>query len=186
MRQLVREGRDDPRVAAYARALVEATPHLHPVEAVFRHAQSMPYAYDEDILARAGVDADASELLQGAPYQVGKTLLGGTGANVGDCDDRAILVQSLLGSLGVPTRFVLVRGPGRPDFSHVYSEAKVDGAGWVPLDTIMDGLGGRPLFGPGQEVGPPLARDRVTVEVDGVSWAHLALLAAAYLWWRSR
>lgn len=183
MRQLVVEGRADPLVHEFARNLIASNPDMHPVETVFRAAQSMRYAYDEEILGKAGVDDDTSELLQGAPYQVEKTLLGGPQANIGDCDDRAILVQSMLESVGFPTRFVLVRGPGRPDFSHVYSEVLVDGGGWAPLDTIMDGIGGRPLLGPGQEIGAPVARDRTTIAVDpqysepASCWPLLALAA---------
>jgi transglutaminase-like putative cysteine protease len=186
MRQLVLEGQSDPLVANYARRVAASTPHLHPVEAIFRHVQAMPYAYDEDILAQAGYDADTSEMLMGPQFQIGKSLLGGPGSVVGDCDDRAILTQSLLESQGVPTRFVLVRGPGRDDYSHVYSEASVDGQ-WLPLDTIMDGRGGRPFFGPGQEVGLPDARDRMTVGVNEVpaKVSGLPLLAlAALLFWR--
>ena len=183
MRQLVREGRESPLVRAHAEAVVASNPHLNPVDALFLHVRSLPYRYDEAILAAKGVSGDTAELLQGAPYQVEKFLLGGRGAVVGDCDDRAILLQSMLESRGVPTRFVLVRGPGRPDYSHVYSEAWT-GAGWLPLDTIMDGNEGRPLFGAGDEVAPPDARDRVSVPVDGLGGISVgsAGLLIALLW----
>jgi transglutaminase-like putative cysteine protease len=145
----------------------------------------MPYAFDEKLLAEAGYGEDTSEFLQGAPFQVGKSLLEGPQNVVGDCDDRAILVQSLLESQGVPTRFVLVRGPGRPDYSHVYSEAAVGGS-WIPLDTIMDGKEGRPFFGPGEEAQAPLARDRMSIGVNEeprrVSLIPLLLLAALFYW----
>ena len=187
MRQLVVEGRDNPEVAQYADWLVKRQPFLHPVESVFRHVQSLPYRYDESILAGLGYGSDASELLQGAPYQVRKAQEWGPQSVVGDCDDRAILTQSLLESLGYPTRFVLVRGPGRSDYSHVYSEALV-GERWIPLDTIMDGQGGRPFFGMGEEVGPPEARDRYSIPVDqpqedkGCSGLILPLLLALIAW----
>jgi hypothetical protein len=188
MQRLVAEGRSDPAVSSYARWVIDSAPHLHPVEAVFRHVQGMPYAYDEEIVAARGIDPDTSELLQGAPLQVAKSLDGGPQSVVGDCDDRAILAQSLLESQGYGTRFVLVRGPGRPDYSHVYSEVSLDGA-WVPLDTIMDGKGGRPLFGPGEEVGPPDARDRMSVGVDGLvptASGLLVIAAIALFLWRRR
>lgn len=38
----------------------------------------------------------------------------------GDCDDMAVLFASLLGSIGIPTAFVDVVPPGRPDSSHIY------------------------------------------------------------------
>lgn len=185
MRQLVREGRSDPLVREHALAIVHSAPHLHPVEAIFRHVQSMPYKYDEEIVASRGLDGETSELLQGAPFQVARTQAYGPGANEGDCDDRAILTQSLLESLGFETRFVLVRGPKRPDYSHVYSEVKVDGQ-WMPLDTIFDGVDGRALYAPGDEVGArDGARDRVSIDVD-VSAGNLLLpaIVLGLLFWR--
>lgn len=187
MRQLVLEGRADPLVRSRAVDVVSARPDLHPVEAVFRHVQSMPYQYDEDILVARGLSGDTSELLQGAPFQVERELAGGVAAVPGDCDDRAILTQSMLEALGYETRFVLVRGPDRPDFSHVYSEAKVDGQ-WVPLDTIFDGHGGRAVYAPGDEVGAREgARDRTSVAVEpgaGCPLWPLAAVAAILLWRR--
>jgi transglutaminase-like putative cysteine protease len=187
MRRLVLEGRSDPRVGQYADRVIASSPHLHPVEALFRHVQSMPYRFDEEILSGLGYESDTSELLQGAPFQIEKALREGPQSVEGDCDDRAILLQSLLESKGIPTRFVLVRGPGRVDYSHVYSEALVGGV-WIPLDTIMDGRDGRPFFGPGDEARAPLARDRFAVGVNEEPnrLSPLALLlVAALLFWRS-
>ena len=51
----------------------------------------------------------------------------------GDCDDKAILLSTLLEVLGHPARLVAVGfAPGR--YSHVYPETKV-GRYWVPLET---------------------------------------------------
>lgn len=51
----------------------------------------------------------------------------------GDCDDQAILVASLLESIGHPTRFAAVGFmPG--SFSHVYAETKI-GNKWFPVET---------------------------------------------------
>ena len=51
----------------------------------------------------------------------------------GDCDDKAILLASLLGSIGHRTRFVAVAfEPER--FSHVWVQAHLDGR-WVDLET---------------------------------------------------
>jgi len=186
MRRLILEGRSDPSVAQYAAQVVAASPGVHPVEAVFNHVQAMPYAFDEKLLAEAGYGEDTSEFLQGASYQVEKSLLSGPQNVFGDCDDRAILTQSLLESQGINTRLVLVRGPGRTDYSHVYSEAEVGGS-WVPLDTIMDGKEGRPLFGPGEEAKLPLARDRMSVGINeepGQSKLIPLLLLAALFFWR--
>lgn len=55
----------------------------------------------------------------------------------GDCDDQAILLASLLESIGHPTRFVAVGfSPGH--FSHVLTETKI-GDNWVPLETTVSG-----------------------------------------------
>lgn len=51
----------------------------------------------------------------------------------GDCDDKGVLLASLLESIGHPTRFVaLSLYPGI--FSHVIVETKV-GNDWIPLET---------------------------------------------------
>lgn len=51
----------------------------------------------------------------------------------GDCDDKAILLASLLGSIGHPTRFIAVAfEPGR--FSHVWLQDFLNGR-WVDLET---------------------------------------------------
>lgn len=53
-----------------------------------------------------------------------------TGA--GDCDDKAILLASLLGSIGHPTRFIAVAF--EPDvYSHVWVQDYLNGA-WVDLE----------------------------------------------------
>lgn len=41
-------------------------------------------------------------------------------AKRGDCDDHAILVASLLASIGHKTAFALYKSPGASDYSHVY------------------------------------------------------------------
>lgn len=51
----------------------------------------------------------------------------------GDCDDKSVLLASLLEAIGHPTRFVAISLiPGK--FCHVYVETKI-GAAWVPLET---------------------------------------------------
>lgn len=51
----------------------------------------------------------------------------------GDCDDKSLLLASLLESIGHPTRFVAVGfHPGK--YSHVYVETKL-GKKWVGLET---------------------------------------------------
>jgi len=178
MRTLVREGACDPLVAAQARRIVSYRPDLHPLASVFYHVQSMPYRFDADLAADRGFGDDVSEVLQGAPYQAATERLRGPQAVEGDCDCRSVYVQSLLESLGYSTRFAIIRGPGRDDFSHVYSEAQDELGEWVPLDTIMNGKGGRPFFHPGEEVAEP--RDKSTI-TPGLSGGEI-LLGAAVIW----
>jgi hypothetical protein len=64
----------------------------------------------------------------------------------GDCDDVAILLGSMLMSIGHPVRLVLTGpDPRRPSLlSHIYLEANVRG-GWIPLDATMPyGIGWAP------------------------------------------
>jgi hypothetical protein len=59
----------------------------------------------------------------------------------GDCDDiNAVLLPSLIGSVGIEPRLVTISAnPGDPTtFSHIYSEAFLDGA-WVALDAARPG-----------------------------------------------
>lgn len=50
----------------------------------------------------------------------------------GDCDDKAILLASLLGSIGHPTRFIAIAY--EPDrYSHVWLQDYIDGR-WVDLE----------------------------------------------------
>lgn len=54
----------------------------------------------------------------------------------GDCDDRTILLNSLLESIGFQTRFVLVSTiPTGYPFTHIFSQINTDGR-WVSADTI--------------------------------------------------
>jgi hypothetical protein len=67
----------------------------------------------------------------------------------GDCDDiNAIVLPSLLGTVGFETRIVTIAADAQtPDsFSHVYCEVNLDGQ-WVPLDAARPGA----VFG----VAPP-------------------------------
>ena len=60
----------------------------------------------------------------------------------GDCDDHTILVNSLLQSIGHPTRVVLVASrPYAPkNFNHIFTEVKLstrEGDKWIPIDTTV-------------------------------------------------
>lgn len=59
----------------------------------------------------------------------------------GDCDDYTLLLASLAGTIGIPTRAVTVAAdPSAPnDFSHIYPEAEVTPGNWVPMDAARPG-----------------------------------------------
>lgn len=52
----------------------------------------------------------------------------------GDCDDHAILLSSLLGSIGHPSRFV---ASGAQNPSHVYVETPLANHRWVSVETTL-------------------------------------------------
>lgn len=55
----------------------------------------------------------------------------------GDCDDKCILIASMLESIGYKTRFVAIGfQPGV--FAHVYCEVKLGNNTWFPLETTED------------------------------------------------
>lgn len=62
----------------------------------------------------------------------------------GDCDDQAVLLASLLESIGHPTRFVAIKGNVLGPFVHVYTETKI-GNKWYPVETTEKFQAGRPM-----------------------------------------
>lgn len=52
----------------------------------------------------------------------------------GDCDDQAVLLASLLESIGHPTRFVAIKTKPFGPYVHVFTETRL-GTVWVPLET---------------------------------------------------
>jgi hypothetical protein len=63
------------------------------------------------------------------------------GVGAGDCDDiNGVLIPSMLGTIGIPTRLVTVAvDPAMPDqFTHVYAEGLADGR-WIALDSARVG-----------------------------------------------
>lgn len=52
----------------------------------------------------------------------------------GDCDDQAVLIATLLESIGHPTRFVAIKMDTFGPYVHVFAETKV-GRKWLPVET---------------------------------------------------
>lgn len=74
-------------------------------------------------------DVDGVETLQAPPYTLKM--------QSGDCDDKAILLATLLGSVGYPAQFIALGFNGR-DFTHVLTAVKL-GTRFIPLETIVNG-----------------------------------------------
>lgn len=118
MKRFVRMGKRSPNVREAALSLIQSLPSkdwLNEIKVLHQYVRDN-VRYTKDIL---GV-----ETLQTAD----RTLDLGQG----DCDDKAVLLASLLESIGVPTRFKAVGfQPGI--LSHVYVQAKL-GNGWVSAE----------------------------------------------------
>jgi transglutaminase-like putative cysteine protease len=64
---------------------------------------------------------------------------------IGDCDDHVLLLNSMLGSLGIPARAIGVKLSTQDRFDHVISQAKLNGA-WVDIDPCAKGGVVPPLY----------------------------------------
>jgi len=69
----------------------------------------------------------------------------------GDCDDQAVLLASLLESVGHPTRFVAMKQTMFGAYVHVYTETKI-GNKWFPLETTEKFPAGFPMKTAGRMV----------------------------------
>lgn len=119
MRRMVNQFKTDPRIRQAALSVAFLTPaqdELSEVEAVF-HLVRDHIRYTKDVY---GVETLATP---------DKTLL----MRVGDCDDMAVLLASMLESIGYPTRFVIEGYSDGVTWEHVYLEVCVNGA-WIALD----------------------------------------------------
>ena len=119
MAKLVKRGKTNPAIRSKAVALVQnlrQKDRLGEIDAIFRFVRD-GIRYVRDI--------NNVETLHW-PEQV-------MAQESGDCDDKVVLVNSLLQSIGYRTRFVAVGfSPGM--FSHVLPEVQF-GRYWLPLET---------------------------------------------------
>lgn len=129
MRNLVREGKKNPLVRQTALLLIEGLPqkfHIGEIKRLFNFVKNR-IRYVKDI---RGVETLHSP----------ETLLK---LKQGDCDDKSILLASLLESIGYQTRFVALgfqppiktaSGFKTKNYSHVFVEVFNKGK-WIPLET---------------------------------------------------
>lgn len=122
MTRLAREGKKDSGVREVAARLVKNLPQYdRPGEIKAIHA------FVRDCI-RYTSDIHKVETLQTprATLELG----------IGDCDDKSVLLASLLLSIGLPARFVAIGLNGGP-LSHVLTEVRCGAPGkWMPLETI--------------------------------------------------
>jgi transglutaminase-like putative cysteine protease len=145
MRELVLAGKMSPNVRKLAEDLVKLLPNrakLLEIAACFDHVRENTRYLSDPTDVEMLHTADAVD-------DIGQS----------DCDGQAVLLASLLESIGKHTRFVAV-GFKRPrEYSHVFCQT-VWGApgprwsdGWLTLDTIVDYPMG---WTPPGIVGPPM------------------------------
>lgn len=122
MRALAREGRTHPAIRAKAVELVQGLPQkkwIAEIAALHKFVRDR-VRYVRDVRDVETVHA-ADAVLE---------------LRSGDCDDKSVLLASLLEAIGHPARFVAVGfEPGR--YSHVYVETLVGRSPgkWLPLET---------------------------------------------------
>lgn len=134
MRKIVRQYKADPAIVAFARSLIGPIPQ----KAWKREAETI-YNFVRDQI-RYNLDPNGVETLSTPDYLLK--------FRAGDCDDKSILLATLLEANGYPTRFRAV-GFNGGELSHVYVETLI-GDEWVPMDTTENLQAGRLAFSPSE------------------------------------
>lgn len=120
MRAFVRAGRVDPSIRSTALNLLALVPERDTqgeIRVLFEFVRDR-IRYVSDVLDVETL-ADAKRTLETA---------------AGDCDDKAILLASLLESVGIGTQFVATGYETPGFFEHVYVRALTPNGQWLPLD----------------------------------------------------
>ena len=121
MKRLAREGAKDPGVIQVASELVRDLPQYDRVGEICALHEFVrdSIRYTNDPLDIELVRTPRAILEMG----------------VGDCDDKSILLSSLLRCIGRPSRFIAIQMKGTNGYSHVYVETPM-GERWIALETI--------------------------------------------------
>lgn len=121
MANLVRQWKKSPDVRNKATALCAGVPHKDSFGEI--HAL---FVYVRDAIRYVG-DVSDLETISTPDITIDTA--------AGDCDDKALLLASLLESIGYKTRFVAMGwNDGSGEFSHVVSQVKF-GVRWLNLET---------------------------------------------------
>jgi transglutaminase-like putative cysteine protease len=130
MRKLVQQYRTDIGIRQAASQAVFLTPQKNDyaeIEAVF-HLVQQGIRYCKDIHQVETLSTPTMTLAQ----------------RLGDCDDQATLLATLLESIGYPTRFVIAAYQQPGMYEHVYIQVYCHGQ-WLDLDpTEQQGIGWSP------------------------------------------
>lgn len=124
LRQYVTQSQTSQLAHAAVQAALESTPEKHPgaeVAALLGWVRNH-YRYLQDPVE--------VELVHDPRYLLRQ--IESHGYFMGDCDDAAVLLATLLETAGYPTRF-LVQGKTGESFSHVLVEVDLSGT-WTPID----------------------------------------------------
>lgn len=121
MSALVRGGKKSPAVRAKALAL---TQHLRQKDRTGEIRALYEYVRDRIRYVR---DIHNVETVH-TPEQVMRQ-------ESGDCDDKAVLLASLLESIGHPSAFWAIGTKSRNQYSHVLVLTRVGPKSWLPLET---------------------------------------------------
>lgn len=124
MRAAVREGRTDVRVRQAAISLIWLQPEKSEADeagAIFE------WVRDHIRYVRDVVDVETLSTAERTLAQ-----------QIGDCDDKSVLLAAMLESVGYPTRFVVAAYQAPRQFEHVYVQVFIDGQ-WVNADPTERG-----------------------------------------------
>lgn len=141
MAQIVRQYKTDSGIHVLARQVTQGLPDQNSAGADRLYVTALQHFVRDQI--RYVQDVEGVETLQTPPYtlQIG----------AGDCDDKAVLLDTLLASVGYPVMFFAIGLNGGP-FQHVLAGVKL-GTRQIPLETIVPGV--EPGWMP-KEAGPVL------------------------------
>lgn len=122
MKIAAREGMKDPAVLPIARRLVLDVPEKDKWNEAL---QLFRYVKDEIRYVNDPLDLEAVVF----PRQTMEF-------QSGDCDDKSVLFAALAETLGIPARFVAVKLPGKPIYTHVYPELYLNER-WQPFELTL-------------------------------------------------
>jgi predicted transglutaminase-like cysteine proteinase len=128
--QLVREGRVDPVVRSWvARTLTRRCGDTWCVPEKDRHAEIAAIFDEIRATVRYTGDVWSTDTYQAARHTLN--------TKIADCDDYTILACAALGSVGIPTRMVVIQTTESSEWDHIYLLA-YDGNRWIPFDASVD------------------------------------------------